>query len=56
MTTNKGVEKYLWVSAVLFVTYLFIGSFIVSKNFFDLGYLIILYLFIFINKFISRKK
>ena len=43
MTTNKNIEKYLWISAVLFVTYLFLGSFIVSKNLYDLLYLIILY-------------
>ena len=43
MTTNKSVEKYLWITAVLFVTYLFLGSFIVSKDFIDLIYLLILY-------------
>ena len=43
MTTNKNIEKYLWISAVLFVTYLFLGSFIVSRDLIDLSYLIILY-------------
>ncbi len=56
MTTNKNIEKYLWMSAVLFITYLFIGSFIVSKDLWDLAYLIILYLFIGIIKIISIKK
>ena len=40
MTANKNIEKYLCISAVMFITYLFLGSFIVSKDFFDLGYLI----------------
>lgn len=43
MTTNKSIERYLWILAVLFVTYLFLGSFIISKNISDLVYLIILY-------------
>lgn len=56
MTTSKNIEKYLWISAVMFVTYLFLGSFIVSKNFYELVYLIILYSFIGIVKIINRKK
>lgn len=56
MTTNKNIEKYLWVSAVLFITYLFFGSFIVSKDLLDLFYLIILYSFMGIVKIISRNK
>lgn len=43
MSTNKNVEKYLWITAVLFVTYLFLGSFIVSRSLSDLLYLVILY-------------
>ena len=43
MTTDKNIEKYLWILTVLFVTYLFLGSFIVSKDFSALIYLIILY-------------
>ena len=50
MTTNKSIEKYLWISAVLFVTYLFLGSFIVSKDLSSLLYLIILYGTIFVIK------
>lgn len=53
MTSNKNIEKYLWISAVLFVTYLFVGSFIVSRDLYELSYLIILYgtmLFIKIKK------
>ena len=46
MTTNKNVEKYLWITAVMFVTYLLLGSFIVSKNYIELLYLVVLYGFI----------
>ena len=43
MTTNKNAGTYLWISAVLFITYLFLGSFIVSRNLLDILYLGILY-------------
>lgn len=56
MTTNKSIEKYLWLSAVLFITYLFIGSFLVSKNYFDLFYIVMLYSFMLVVKIIDRKK
>lgn len=56
MTTNKNIEKYLWIATVLFVTYLFLGSFIVSRNFLDLAYLITLYSFIGVVKIINIKK
>ena len=46
MITNKNIEKYLLISAVAFITYLLLGSFVVSKNFLELGYLIIFYMFI----------
>ena len=55
MTTDKKVEKYLWILSVMFVTYLLLGSFIVSKNYFELGYLIVLYIFIIIGKIVDRK-
>lgn len=44
--TENSIGKYLWMSVVMFVTYLFLGSFIVCRNIFDLAYLIILYIFI----------
>ena len=53
MTTNKNIEKYLWISAVLFVTYLFLGSFIISKDLSDLFYLIVLYATLLFIKFIK---
>lgn len=56
MSNNKNVEKYLWISAVMFVTYLLLGSFIVSKNFLELFYLIILYGVIILVKIIENKK
>ena len=56
MSNNKNVERYLWISAVMFVTYLLLGSFIVSKNYLELGYLITLYVFLIIDKLSNRKK
>ena len=38
MITNKNVEKYLWISTVLFTTYLFLGSFITSMGIRTFGY------------------
>ena len=55
MTINKNVEKYLWITAVSFVTYLFLSSFIVSSSFLDLVYLIILYAVILFIKLLDRK-
>ena len=56
MTTNKNIEKYLWITTVVFVTYLFLGSFVVSRNFYELVYLMILYSFIGVVKIVNRKK
>jgi predicted membrane protein len=56
MTTEKNIERYLWISAVMFVTYLLLNSFIISKNFLELGYLIILYTIIIINKIKEKRK
>jgi len=56
MSNNKNVERYLWISAVMFVTYLLLGSFIVSKNFLELLYLITLYAFIICAKIIGNKE
>ena len=56
MITNKSIEKYLWISILIFLTYLFLGSFIVSCDFLDLAYLLIIYLFIGTVKLINRKK
>ncbi len=51
MTIDKNVEKVLWMFAVMFATYLLIGSFIVSRNILDIVYLVILYTSIIIIKF-----
>ena len=55
MTTNN-VERCLWISAVIFVTYLLIGSFLVSKNIIELVYLVILYVTMISAKILSNKK
>ena len=49
MITNKKSEKYLLISAIAFITYLLLGSFVVSGNFLELGYLIIFYMFIIVR-------
>ena len=51
MTTQKNVGKYLWIAAVTFITYLLLGSFIVSKDLADIIYLVILYTTIIYVKF-----
>ena len=56
MTTNKRVERYLWISAVMFVTYLLLSSFIVSRNFLELGYLVILYVFMIVVKIVNKRE
>ena len=56
MTTDKNVERYLWILAVSFITFLLLGSFILSRNLFELAYLIILYIFIVVVKLISTKE
>lgn len=49
MITNNKVEKYLVISAIAFITYLLLGSFVVSRNYFELLYLIVFYVFVFIK-------
>ena len=56
MITNKNVERYLLISAVMFVSFLLLGSFVISKNIIELAYLITLYIFIIVVKIISGKE
>ena len=37
------------LTRVAFITYLLLGSFVVSKNFLELGYLVIFYMFIIVR-------
>lgn len=55
MITENSTGRYLFISVLGFVTYLFLGSFIVSKNFLDLAYLITFYVFMIAIKIIDRK-
>ncbi len=50
MITNKSIGEYLWILTVVFITYLFLGSFVVSKDLYDLAYLITFYIFLIIGK------
>ena len=56
MTINKNVEKVLWMFSVMFITYLLVGSFIVSRNILDIVYLVILYATMIIIKFANRSQ
>lgn len=40
---TKKEEKYLLIMTIIFITYLLVGSFVVSSNLLDLIYLIIFY-------------
>ena len=40
---TKKEEKYLLIMTIVFITYLLVGSFVVSRNLLDLIYLIIFY-------------
>lgn len=56
METYDKCEKYLLLLALIFVTFLLIGSFIVSKDYLDIVYLITLYTFLIIGKIKSKKE
>ena len=49
MVTNEKTEKFLIISAIAFITYLLLGSFVVSGDFVELGYLILFYIFIIVR-------
>jgi len=49
MITNEKTEKYLLISAIAFITYLLLGSFVVSGDFLELCYLGIFYIFIIVR-------
>jgi len=55
MTTNNNTGKYLCRLSVVFVSYLLIGSFLVSGDYFDLTYLLILYSCIITTRIIHIK-
>ena len=54
METYDKCEKYLLLLALIFVTFLLIGSFIVSGNYIDIIYLVTLYAFLIIGKIKSK--
>ena len=56
METYDKCEKYLMLLALIFVTFLLIGSFIVSGNYIDIIYLVTLYTFLIIGKIKSKKE
>lgn len=54
METYDKCEKYLMLLALIFVTFLLIGSFIVSRDYLDIVYLVILYAFLITGKIKSK--
>lgn len=56
MITDKNIEKRLWMLVVMLITYLSFGSFLISKSFYDLIYVIILYSFLIFIRFHEKKK
>ena len=56
METEEKYEKYLLLLALAFITYLLLGSFVVSRDYLDIVYLITLYAFLIIGKIRSRSE
>ena len=56
METYKNNEKYLLLLALTFLTFLLIGSFIVSRDYLDIVYLVTLYTFLIIGKIKSKNE
>lgn len=54
MITKMNIEEYLWMLTVVFATFLFLGSFVVSRDLYDLAYLVTLYIFIILGKVIKE--
>lgn len=54
METEEKYEKYLLLLALAFITYLLIGSFVVSNNYLDILYLITLYVFLIVGRIKSK--
>ena len=55
MTTESNAGKCVWCLSVVFISYLLIGSFIVSRDILELVYLIILYSCLIIQKVLNKK-
>ena len=54
METYDKCEKYLLLLALTFLTFLLIGSFIVSGDYLDIVYLITLYTFLIVGRIKSK--
>lgn len=49
-------NKFLWMTMMIFITYLLVGSFVEGRNIWDLIYLIVLYLFLILYVIKGKKK
>ena len=56
METYDKCEKYLMLLALIFVSFLLIGSFIVSGNYIDIIYLVTLYTFLAVGRIKSKNE
>ena len=54
METYDKCEKYLLLLALVFISFLLIGSFIVSRDYLDIVYLITLYTFLIVGRIKSK--
>lgn len=54
MIKKIDLSKYLWIVLIPYMSFLLIGSFVVSGNFLDLFYVIVLYSYIILEK-VSKK-
>ena len=52
---EKSTMQLLWRVSVVFITYLLLGSFIISNDLCDLAYLIIFYGFIITANIVDKK-
>lgn len=56
MNTNNNIGKHLWWLSVVFISYLLIGSFIISRDIVELIYLLTLYAFLIVDKILEVRK
>jgi len=52
---NNDTGKYLYRLSVVFISYLLVGSFVFSRDYIELVYLIVLYVSIIILKLLHNK-
>lgn len=51
MIGNRRIEKYLWISTMVFITFLLVGSFVLGRDVIEVSYVGFLYLMIAVCKY-----